>query len=90
MLSTTRGSQMSSARLDAAAEPPSEDHDGSQTEASDLATDQLAIAGPFDDGDTDDGNAILGSTDGNTIPESQLAALGTTLTKALNGAVGPV
>ena len=53
---------------------PSEDRDGSQTEGRDHATDPLAIAGSFDDGDNDDGNAIL---------ESQLAAMGTAPTKAL-------
>jgi len=57
---------------------PSEDHDGPQTEVRDHATDPLAIAGPFDDGDNDDGNAIL---------ESQLAAMGTALTKALTSSL---
>ena len=57
---------------------PSEDHDGSQTEVSDRATGPLAIDGPFDDGDTGDGNAIL---------ESQLAAMSTALTKALTSSL---
>ena len=53
---------------------PSQDHDGPQAEVRDHATDPPAIAGSFDDGGSDDGNAIL---------ESQLAAMSTALTKAL-------
>ena len=90
MPSTTRGSQKNSADSSAhgeggAAEAPpmgpSEDHDGSQTEKNDHATDPLAIDGPFDNGDTDDGNAIL---------ESQLAAMSTAPTKALTSSLAPM